>query len=56
MTWIKKHWPWMLTGAAGLIMFLDPSVQAYAGAHKDAGIIVATLWSIALHWAKSPRQ
>lgn len=56
MTWMKKHWPWLLTAAAGLVTFIDPSVQAYAGAHSQSASIVLTLWGIALHWAKSPRS
>jgi hypothetical protein len=56
MTWVKKHWPWLTTLAAGAIVFLDPSVQSYAGAHGAAATAITTLWGVALAWAKSPRQ
>ena len=48
-------WPSLATAASGLVVFLTPSVQAYAGGHKGASIAVLTLWGIALHWAQSPR-
>jgi hypothetical protein len=56
MTWVKKHWPWLTTLAAGAIVFLDPSVQSYAGAHGAASTAITTLWGVALAWARSPRQ
>jgi hypothetical protein len=56
MQWIKKHWGWVATAGAGLVVFIDPSVQHYAGAHPQSAVVVSTLWSVAMAWARSPRQ
>jgi hypothetical protein len=54
-TYLAKLWPSLVTLGAGLILFLAPSVQAYAGAHPAYSVPILTLWGFFLHWAQSPR-
>jgi len=55
MDFVKKHWPWFLTFAAGFVTFLDPSVQTFAGQHSQYSTLIITIWSIFLAWSKSPK-
>lgn len=56
MTFFKAHATWLASAIAGLVLFLTPSVTAYAAGHPQQGIAVGTVWAIATAWAKSPRQ
>ncbi len=56
MQWIKKHWGWLASLGAGAVVFLDPSMQHYATVHPQYSAVIGTLWSVAMVWAKSPRQ
>jgi hypothetical protein len=52
---IVKLWPTLATIGAGLVVFISPSIQAYAGAHPGYSVPLLTVWGIFLHWAQSPR-
>jgi hypothetical protein len=53
---LKKLLPTLVTVGAGLVVFLTPSVQAYAGAHAAYSVPIVTVWGVLLHWAQSPIQ
>jgi hypothetical protein len=56
MDFLKKHWPWLVSAIAGAVTFIDPSVQYFAGQHAQYTTLILTIWTVALHWAKSPRS
>jgi len=56
MNFIKIHRVWISSAAAGVVLFLTPSVNSYFAAHPQTAVAGATFWAIATAWAKSPRQ
>jgi hypothetical protein len=46
-----NHKLYLLHMAAGLLVFLDPSVRAFAASHSSYSFLVSTAWGWALHWA-----
>lgn len=53
---LKKYWPTILTGIAGIATFLTPSVQAWAGHHAAYSVPVITVWGIVLHNLSAPKD
>jgi hypothetical protein len=56
LAFLKLHKAWLISAGGGLVLFLNPSVQSYVQAHPHADTAVASVWAIAMAWAKSPRQ
>lgn len=54
MEFIKRHWLFFAHVGAGALIFLDPSVQHWIGAHP-AYSGSAFLWAEVMRWAQSPR-
>lgn len=53
---LKKYWPSIAHAGAVGVLFLDPSVQAFAAHHPAYAAPIALLWGILLHRAQSPVQ
>ncbi len=56
MNKIKAWWPSIVTVLTGAVLFIDPSVQHYAGDHPQYATAIGTLWGVFLHWAQSPKD
>jgi hypothetical protein len=52
---LKKYWPSIATVAGSVVLFLSPSVTAFAGTHKGYAVPLLAIWGVFLHWAESPR-
>jgi hypothetical protein len=53
---LKKYWPSIVHVGAVAVLFLNPSVQAFAASNKAYAAPIALLWGILLHRAQSPVQ
>lgn len=54
MTWLKKYKGYLVTGAGWLIVFLNPSAQAWLmqPSHAKYAVTAAAAWAALLHWAE----
>ena len=56
-SFIKKYWPSLAHTVAVGVIWLNPSVQAFASANPKsaaAGTLGVMVWGYILHWAESP--
>jgi hypothetical protein len=53
---LKKYWPSIVHVAAAGVLFLNPSVQAYAASHAAYAAPILMVWGIVLHHLPSPLQ
>ena len=51
MTWLWSKKLYFVHAAATLVIFLTPSVQAFAATHKGPASAILIAWGVALHWA-----
>jgi hypothetical protein len=51
MNFINKYKGYVIHAAAVLVVFLSPSVQAFAVAHPAYAAIATLAYGYALHWA-----
>lgn len=51
---LKKYWPSIAHAGAVLVVFLSPSVQAFAASHPAYSAPVVLVWGFLLHRAESP--
>jgi hypothetical protein len=51
---LKKYWPSIAHAVAVGVLFLDPSVQAFAATHQAYAAPVVLVWGFLLHRAQSP--
>lgn len=49
--WLWNHKLYVAHLAAGLVLFLNPSVRAYAASHASYSFAISTVWGWILHWA-----
>jgi len=49
--WLWKYKGYLIHGAAVAVVFLTPSVQAWANQHTVYAAAVLSVWGFALHWA-----
>lgn len=54
MNTLKKYWPTLAHFAGVAILFLSPSVQAFAASHPAYSAPIALVWGFLLHRAESP--
>jgi len=54
VTLVKKYWPSLVHVGAAALLFLNPSVQAYASSHPAYAVPVLGIWGIVLHHLPSP--
>ena len=53
---LKKYWPTLAHAGAVAVLFLAPSVDAFAKGHPAYSAPIALLWGFLLHRAQSPVQ
>jgi hypothetical protein len=53
---LKKYWPSIVHIVGAGLLFLNPSVQAYAGSHAAYAAPVLMIWGVVLHHLPSPLQ
>jgi hypothetical protein len=56
MNILKKWWPTIAHWGVIGILFLDPSVQAFAAGHKAYSFVILGAWGSFLHWLTSPKN
>ncbi|HEY1800101.1 MAG TPA: hypothetical protein VGG46_04125 [Terriglobales bacterium] len=56
MNRLKKYWPTIVHIGGVAILFLAPSVDAFAKAHPVYAVPIAALWGLLLQRAKPPAQ
>jgi hypothetical protein len=56
MNILKKWWPTIAHWGISGVLFLQPSVQAFAEAHKAYSFVILAAWGSFLHWLTSPKN
>jgi predicted membrane protein len=54
MQLLKQYWPSIVHVAAAGVLFLNPSVQAYAASHAAYAAPLLMVWGVVLHHLPSP--